>query len=283
MANLEINSHRFKLSSGWNELSPEAVLCLAKCIIHERSYAELRLRLLLEETKIKVFKRSPKGYLLELPDGEKAMLRLIDLSIAIQCYEWLFEPARNGKREMSRGLLKQHFPVLIVGKQNWYGPGDAMGNLCYDQVIMADHLLWRFSQDKKEATMWQFFCVFYQAKPYSEGFSDDDLEERAILAKKHLGYEMVMATWLMYSAFQAIAEKRFPEVYSGPEARNKKNQKAQDPFWSGQAVIDLLAEGRVAEYPKVRSAKAWDVLNRMKQARIDAKRLKQHIQKMKRK
>ncbi len=242
----------------WNDLSQTQLIYLIRMAQNQVTAEEMKLKLLLYclDGSIKKYDNRPDGrfFLLKI-NRDKFWLSSAELNAISSIFNFLFRETKEGLK-INPKLTINKFPTAYCGCITVYGPKDGLVDISYQQF--ADLQIWSTKVDESSEMLDRFISIIYNRKT-------GNLSPK-IVAKMSPSVKTAIL-WFYMGCLQMI-QQRFPKVFQGSGASGN--------IVDGQMrIIDALAQNKLADKEKVKSASLYDALYTMQCAAEQAEKIEQ--------
>lgn len=298
---LNINKQTYYFPENWEEITQPQFLFLSRLTFESININELKLKLLLYFTGLKVFQKKNrifKGiehYMIGTDKENSWWVSLNDLFFACNSLDFILKEIRDKKgnyicHDINCQLVKNLIPVVELPSKLWfsdkfYGPADGLTNLIFDEYIAAETNLARFHETKKEEYLNKFIAVIYrQPKSKKElhavhfdgdvrlNFNDAFIDTRAKqIAKLDPEYKRAIRLW--YEGCKMFLRRQFPHVFKVSES--DEDSEKVNVFRAFMTLVDNLVESDVTKKPVIRKQYLMEVLESLEQMSIKAEELRE--------
>lgn len=245
--------------SDWNELSSVQIVYLIRMVENKVTAEEVKLKMLLYCIDAHIRKYDNKKsnntlYLLKVSKKE-FWLTAEELASIAAVFNFLFKE-KDGEISINPLLTINPFPSTQCGCITVYGPAEGLTDITYQQF--SDLMIWSTRIGESDMYLNKFISIIYKRKTAAA--------TPELIAKMSPTVKTAIL-WFYYGCLQLIQAK-FPLVFSGDGSSG-------DIVDGQMRTIDALAEGKLADKEKVKSALLYDALYTIQCAIEKANKVKQ--------
>lgn len=250
MKHIKLKRRSIAMPENWNELTLQQLFTLAVYGMRKLTVQRLKVSMLLSSMGARVMKKVGDGeYRLSFGLWRRSVTISADEVTALaDGYSFLIARC-DDTHHIDSQLTRDHFTRLRIGGRRFYGPGDILENLTYEQFVWSQTYLQRMQTDPKLfthllATLW------HTGKHFDVSHVERDAR---LLSRLPIPTQIVMM-WTWEGSLSFIQQK-FPRIFSGDGEGSGGNV-----FESQLRIIDALAGGDMTKKEAVRQGCLYDAL-----------------------
>lgn len=251
MRAITIENNTYTIPGNWNEMTTAQLIALIRICMNENlTYIEVQLKFFLHCVYGSVRTNVGAGlYEIKTRTGRHALFA-DELAGVLNVFDYLFDVKDDGSRELSPGLVVNHFKRVRCGCRFLHGPNDALDNITYDEFVWLQ--TWQSQLNDDPDALDEFINIIYKSRGGNRSMS---------LVRRMSQTAKTGILWFYLGTLRFLEEK-FPRVFSGGGDANV------NVFDNQQRIIDSLAEGDVTKKMQVRESLLYDALYSMEMAAV---------------
>lgn len=260
----------------WNELNKRQLLSMARLLSDKSSVEELKVKMLLSFTGIKVmqqpsdfFNNTEYFWLFDTEKKRKFPVSAFDLAHVSTPFVNFFK--FDDKQEaylVHPTLTKNLLPAIECCGWLFYGPADGLSNLTFDEFINAETYYEAFFDGEPDALNKLIAVLYRQFNGYLPGnvnyrgdsriaFNDFNIDTDAKTIA-HMPDHVKRAILWYYEGCKLHLGELFPYIFRKPSTSGKKQVST---FRAFMTVVDDLSSHNPSEHDRIRKTMLYDVLD----------------------
>lgn len=292
MHTIQINDYKTEFAEKWDELTKKELLTLMSFFQKKSPESEIKFKVLLlmlnlqvmnspaikkgEET---IFKIKPKHFKPFWVTAEQMASLLSYLNFLTK----IIKKEKEEIRILESKLTKQVMPTFKLYFKKYYGPGDRLFNIIFDEFLEADNHFLKFLQTQDDKELDKLVATLYRkrdrkTKKTNQEFSgdvrqpfNDNLITRNSKKLHKLPREKKLLIFFFYQGCRNFLTINFPAVFS------QNGEKSTGRNYGPLSLIDALSGDDVTKNKLIKQTPLYDVLVRLQKAAETAELTKQNL------
>jgi hypothetical protein len=276
MHTITFGDHKFNVPGHWNELTGENLLSLASHVEQNIEMEELKLKLLLDFTGIRVIRQ--RSVMVDKIEHfwvrcgkRKVLVSVTNLAFITAPFLKFFNEIKENKWIVNPMLTRQLLPSIMADKKLYWGPADGLSNITLREFIFTETFLNEFITKNDRSNLDKLIAVLYRPagkfQPGSadykgdvrEPFNDNIIDDRArYLVALPEAYKKAIL-WYYEGSKKHIATL-YPLVFS--EGGGKSDKSTFEVFMT---IVDELANNQPSEHERVMDVLLYSALHSLNQ------------------
>lgn len=266
MQYIKLKHRSIAMPENWNELTLPQLFTLAVYGMRKLTVQHLKVSMLLATMKARVMRKVGDGvYRLSFgPLRRSVTLTLAEGQALAENFSFLVAK-RGDTHHIDSHLTRDHFPKLHIGGHRFYGPGDVLEHLTYEQFMWCQTYLQRMQTEPQLLTH-LLATLWHTGRRFDVSHVDRDAR---LIARLPIPTQIVMM-WTWEGSLSFIQHK-FPRIFSADGEGSGGNV-----FESQLRIIDALAGGDMTKKDAVRQGYLYDALVTMDESLRQREEQKHH-------
>jgi len=265
---VRFNNDKYTLPSKWDELNPKQLIAVAKIMLAEQHWDNIKVRLVLYFLGMRVIRRRKvivdevEHFYVKHGLRRVYLLSVFDIAALGNTLEFLTEkPDKEGNRLLRPKIRKQPFPILKFRFKRFAGYENALTDMLFGEFIFAETYYYRYLTTKDEVWLNRLLAVLYRRvkKHTMQEFSEEAIEQNARLIASLPAYKKLVMRFY-YDGCKEFLSRKFPQTLG-----SGGGGKAKDPFEDFHKITIAMTNGFPTEADGVRNTLLYDALESFEQ------------------
>lgn len=264
-----IGSKTVQLPSEWQEFSVAQLELIARLVSSSLPVETVKLYLVLNLLALRITRKVGDDTFRFVWRHRRGTITTDEMARLISVYDFLFGEIEEkpGTYIVVSGLTRDPYPHLTDGLFPFFGPGDVLDRLTYDQFVYAHTYMSQLTSSDLQALPRLLACLWHRRQHFDPSLIERDARRLSRLSKER----QTVMFWYWCGCLSAIRQL-FPRVFSGGASGG-------NVFEEQQRVINALADGDMTKADAVRRGLLYDALFSMDETIRRTEETKQALQK----
>lgn len=269
MHRITFNSDSYTLPGKWDELTPQQLLAVAKIMLTDSQWDNIKTRLALYFLGLRVMRRktvmidSVEHFYVKHGIRKVYLLSAFDLEALGNALSFLTEkPNAEGQRMLRPRVRKQPFASLKIRLRKLTGCADGLTDMLFGEFVFAETYYYRYLTTHDEMWFNRLLAILYRKTKNGkkQEFSEETIERNARLFAYLPPYKK-LAMRFYYDGCKEFLAAKYPETLGGGGSG-----KAKDPFEDFHKLTVALASADPTKAEDVRNSLLYDALESFEQS-----------------